>query len=98
VLFSNIMMCMNKKKDHNRVIEWANKILAIDPKHGKALFRRSGAYEAKIDFERAIRDLETMLLNGVNVEEATAQLALVKGRNAVNDAAQKESYSKIFKS
>eukprot|EP00759_Apiculatamorpha_spiralis_P039973 PhF_6_TR38675/c0_g1_i1/m.57859 len=98
ILYTNIMMCYFQKHDDHKVIEWAGKILSLQPNHGKALYRRAGAYEHQIEFEKAMDDLQKMIDAGVNVEEATEKLKEVQAKNASNDKAMKESYGKIFSS
>eukprot|EP00760_Papus_ankaliazontas_P028519 PhM_4_TR3755/c0_g1_i1/m.62711 len=96
-ILSNLQLCSLKKKDYKKVLEIGENILKLDPAHGKAMFRRAQAFEARIEFDAAEGELRKMLEMGADVDVATEALSRLEQRKKENEAAQKASCSKMFK-
>jgi tetratricopeptide (TPR) repeat protein len=57
-LYLNLSQCYIKLENWDNVLRNVEDALKIDPSNPKALFRRSVAYEAKKDYEKALADLK----------------------------------------
>lgn len=55
--FLNLAACYLKLMNYGKAIEYATKVLAMDEKNSKALFRRAQAYNGMKDADRALDDL-----------------------------------------
>ena len=54
---SNLTLCYLKEGDRQNVIKYSNKLLQVDDKNVKILFRRGMAYTHNMEFEKAKADL-----------------------------------------
>lgn len=58
-LYLNLAQCYLKMAQPDQALNNCNFALELDPRNPKAFFRRSAAYEAKKDIERAMEDAKT---------------------------------------
>lgn len=56
-LHSNLAMCYIKLANYDQVIRCCGEAIALDPANAKAYFRRSAAWEAKKEWEKALEDV-----------------------------------------
>lgn len=93
---NNMAAVYLKQRKHEKAITYCNKVLEIDKRNVKAIFRRGKAYLEKDDVERAQEDLKEA--EKINPEDSSIkkELALLKKKSAEQDKKQQKFYSNMF--
>jgi molecular chaperone DnaK (HSP70) len=92
-LYLNIALCYLKMNNNEQVLNNCNHALNLDNKSAKAYFRRSAAYEAKGDLEKALEDAKSSQAESVVADKAVTQTI---GRLTKAIAKQKQSEKKMW--
>jgi len=58
-LYSNLAACYIKLENWDQVVRYTTDALTLDDKNSKCYFRRSAAWEAKKEWEKALKDAQT---------------------------------------
>ena len=92
----NIAMCCLKSKEYRKAIEACGKVLELEPKNEKALFRTGEAYFGLAEFEDAIKSFTQLVEANPENKEAVNRLALCKKQMKEYHDKEKKLYSKMF--
>jgi heat shock protein 4 len=92
-LYLNVAMCYLKMDKPDMVLNNCNFALDLDGRNPKALFRRSAAWEAKKDLEKALQDAKAAQAESV-VPDKAINLTVTRLTKAI--AAAKESEKKMW--
>jgi tetratricopeptide (TPR) repeat protein len=94
-VYNNMALCHLKGGQFKKVVDDANRVLALDKDNSKALFRRGSAQLRNGNLDAAERDLERA--NAVAPDRATADaLAQLKVARAAQDKKSSVVYAKMF--
>jgi tetratricopeptide (TPR) repeat protein len=58
-LYSNLAACYIKLENWDNVIKYSTDAIELDERNAKCYFRRSAAWEAKKDWDKALKDAQT---------------------------------------
>ena len=92
----NIGMCCLKTKEYRKAIESCGKVLEIEPKNEKALFRIGDAYFGLAEFEDAIKNFSQVIEINPDNKDAATKLAHCKKQMKEYADKEKKLYSKMF--
>ena len=94
-LYSNISACYLKTKQAKEAVEYAGKVLSLEPTHPKALYRLSQGQLALGEYNAAIQTLtdNKSILVDVDVEK---EIVRIKATRKHQEAAEKKLYSRMF--
>ena len=99
----NAAACMMRVGDHIAVVELCNGVLAKQPTHAKALYRRAAARMARDEWSDAATDLSTLLasasdgsLDGTTREQVQKQLLRCRKQLKKADEGSRKKWEGIF--
>lgn len=96
-LWLNLASCYLKLEQYDRVFQHCNDTLEAEPANVKALYRRSIAYEAKKDWEKAFADVrKCQELNDTEDKLVTKAADRIKKEIAKQKAHEKKVWGKAF--
>lgn len=82
VVLNNIATCWFRRDENAKCLMYVGRVLALQPMHAKALYRRAMVHARRMDFDAALRDLELLQREGLGVrDEVEAAIADVRRRN-----------------
>lgn len=95
-LLSNLAACDLKKRRFREAEVRCTRILDVDPKHLKALYRRGVARAGMSDWEGARGDLDKLLKLDPGNKEAKRELASVREKEKIAQAQMHKALGKMF--
>ncbi|XP_063707720.1 FK506-binding protein 59-like [Culicoides brevitarsis] len=93
---SNLSLLYQKQNNNDEVFANCNKVLELDPKNVKALYRRGMVRITTQDFEQAIADFNAILEVEPNNKAAQNQITIAKHHIAEYKKKEKKLYSNMF--
>ncbi|CAK9300284.1 unnamed protein product [Gordionus sp. m RMFG-2023] len=93
---NNLAMCYLKLGDHNKCIEFCDKVLETDPKSEKAYFRKGMSHTVLTNYDDAISCFQKVLEIDPNNKAAQNQIAISKQQKKLQLQKEKQLYAKIF--
>eukprot|EP01125_Pyxidicula_operculata_P001783 TRINITY_DN11621_c0_g1_i1.p1 TRINITY_DN11621_c0_g1~~TRINITY_DN11621_c0_g1_i1.p1 ORF type:complete len:359 (+),score=98.21 TRINITY_DN11621_c0_g1_i1:25-1101(+) len=93
---SNAAMCYLKLNKYADALENCEKVLAVDPKNIKALFRKGQAQTGSKDFEDAIKTFREIEKIDPENKEAKREIERVKKHHEALVQKQQKAYSRMF--
>jgi len=93
---NNLAACLLKQEKYEKVVTYCDKVLKIEPRNEKALFRRGKSHMMLNDVERAEADLKKAL--ELNPEDKVIQreLAILQKKSKQQDKKQQKFYANMF--
>ncbi|XP_065662257.1 tetratricopeptide repeat protein 9C isoform X3 [Hydra vulgaris] len=93
--YNNLSVCLAKKQQYDKVIEYTTKVLLLDSDNLKALFRRGQAYMNKTDFDKAEKDFKRIKI--INEKETCADdyFILIEKERKKEERKRKDLYKKM---
>ncbi len=92
----NIAACNLKLNDNQHAIEACEKVLKIDAKNEKALFRTAQAHVNQSNFSEALKYFNLTLEANEHNKEAHVQLAATRQKMKEYNEKEKKLYTKMF--
>ncbi|EKE42122.1 hypothetical protein ENUP19_0158G0010 [Entamoeba nuttalli] len=96
ILFGNISAMHLHFKEYDQVIEYTDKVLAVDAENLKALLRRGKAYLEKGQVEKAESDFNKVLSIDPNNKEVKYEMSGIKRKRMEEEKNDKRRYAKMF--
>eukprot|EP00794_Sanderia_malayensis_P020152 gene20152-22126_t len=96
ICYNNLAACLLKRENFQKVIEYADKAIALEPDNTKALFRRGTAYFHLKKFCNAEDDFNKIL--SMNPQEKSVQkyLTAISSERYKDFEKEKQMYKKMF--
>lgn len=92
----NLSQVLLMRKEYTEAISFCEKILALDAKNSKALFRMAKAMDSRQDWEAALLTIEKLLALEPENADAKAVKAHIQASQKAFDNAQKSMFKKMF--
>jgi len=93
---SNLCLCYAKFNDFDKVILYSSQILASQPDHAKALFRRGSAYRSTRRFDESRADLMSAARLLPNDAGIRAELLKLKDSEIAEDEKMRKQFAGMF--
>jgi tetratricopeptide (TPR) repeat protein len=85
-----------KIKNAQKILEFCNELIKLNPKHNKAFFRKAQAFILKKEYNSALDELKRLLEIDPNNKDAKDLFKRIKRETQKNDVKEKKVYQGIF--
>lgn len=97
-LANNAAMSCIKRKEYTEGLKYIEVVLGVDPKNGKALFRKGQCYMETKEFELAVKAFEeSMNVDKSAEDECKKNIRICQGSKQTRQRDERKLYSEVFK-